>query len=194
VRIEDAASTGNIVAWNYIGTDATGRAPLGNSVHGVRASDGAVESTVGPYNLIAYNGASGVMISGADTEGIVVTQNSVHDNYDLEIYLAMSGNNDNPHPTITATALGSVEISGTACAGCTVEVFGNSIDTEAGEHYLGTTFADLSGDWVLSLGGLAHPYITATATDTVNGTSMFSHPFTATVRSLFLPLILRQFP
>jgi hypothetical protein len=197
IRIDGASTTGNVVAWNRIGTDATGRASIANGQHGVFVWDGADANTIGPSNIIAFNGEMGVMISGAETEGVVVTQNSIHDNVYEGIYHGMGGNDNLPPPTVTGTALGSVVISGTStCAGCTIEVFGNNTDDYYdGERYLGTMTADGDGDWVLTLGGLAYPYLTATATSPIDGTSQFSwSPFTATVRSLFLPLVLRQYP
>jgi len=197
IRIEGASTTGNVVAWNRIGTDATGRAPIANGQHGVFVWEGADDNTIGPSNIIAFNGEGGVMISGAETEGVVVTQNSIHDNVHEGICHGANGNNDLPPPQVTGTALGSVVISGTStCALCTIEVFGNNTDNYYdGERYLGATTAEGDGDWVLTLTGLAYPYLTATATSSSDGTSEFSwSPFTATVRSLFLPLVLRQFP
>jgi hypothetical protein len=73
VRIWDNRATGNLVQGNYIGTDVTGTAALGNSYNGVRIDD-APGNTVGPGNVISGN-EYGVYISGADA-----TANTVRDN------------------------------------------------------------------------------------------------------------------
>jgi titin len=89
VFIESSSSnlaTGNKVMGNYIGTDKTGTADLGNSLDGVNI-DGASENTIGgpvtrtsnPRNIISGNDNSGVSIInfGADAEG----NNKVMGNY-----------------------------------------------------------------------------------------------------------------
>jgi hypothetical protein len=60
VGIGSASAHDNVVAGNYIGTDATGTAALGNT-HGVWISDGATNNTVGgttaaARNIISANG------------------------------------------------------------------------------------------------------------------------------------------
>jgi len=100
VRISGSAATGNRVYGNFIGTDLTGTAPLGNSRPGVVirrfASGNHIGGTGvtpgecdGPGNQIAFNGAAGVRIlSGA---GNAVLGNSIIANTDLGIDLAAAG-------------------------------------------------------------------------------------------------------
>jgi hypothetical protein len=69
----------------------------------------------------------------------------------------------------------ATQVSGTACPNCTVEVFSDAEDE--GAIYEGTTTANASGNWTLTKpGGLAGPYVTATATDGGGNTSEFSAP------------------
>jgi hypothetical protein len=79
VEIFGSGATGNKVQGNYIGTDKTGAANLGNTGAGVSIS-GAINNTIGgttpaARNIISGNGAGGVQIfSGA-------TGNQVQGNY-----------------------------------------------------------------------------------------------------------------
>ena len=59
---------GNVVAGNYIGTDAAGAADLGNGGDGVRIEGGSGGNTVGgalagQRNVISGNGANGVLVA-----------------------------------------------------------------------------------------------------------------------------------
>ncbi len=68
VRITGASSTGNVVEGNWIGTDATGSAPLGNGVDGLLIVDGAHANTIGgpaqgAGNVISASGATGVHLA-----------------------------------------------------------------------------------------------------------------------------------
>lgn len=63
VRIDGALSFGNLIAGNYIGTDATGSADLGNTLSGVYIRKAPNNSVVG--NLVSgNNGFAGVAICG----------------------------------------------------------------------------------------------------------------------------------
>jgi titin len=90
----------NIVAGNYIGTDATGTQPLGNGLAGVGIGWTAQNNQIGALgllattlpNTIAFNRGPGVwMVSdstlGANTTGNSVRDNSIHDNAGLGIDL-----------------------------------------------------------------------------------------------------------
>ena len=70
IEIRDAATTGNKVQGNFIGTDVTGTADLGNGGHGILIPNGAANNTVGgtvagARNVISGNNLVGVFISGA---------------------------------------------------------------------------------------------------------------------------------
>jgi hypothetical protein len=101
-------------------------------------------------------------------------------------------------PVIMTTTVGSVNIVGTACADCTVEVFENGDTDGEGETYVGDTTADASGNFTVTVSALSKPYLTATATDEISGTSEFSGVFTATVElapatgSIYLPIVVKN--
>jgi hypothetical protein len=55
VGIQVAGATGNVVAGDYIGTDVTGGAPLGNVASGVLNNNGAPGNTIGGTLAAARN-------------------------------------------------------------------------------------------------------------------------------------------
>ncbi len=84
VFMESAGATGNVVQGNYIGTNATGTAGVGNDLNGVTTSE-APNNTIGgdtveSRNIISANGRHGVSI-GIDTTsgstGITVKNNYI---------------------------------------------------------------------------------------------------------------------
>jgi Ca2+-binding RTX toxin-like protein len=71
VVVSAAGTTGNTIAGNYIGTDATGTAAAGNARYGVFVFGGADDTTIGGTaagagNVISGNG-TGVYVSGSVT-------------------------------------------------------------------------------------------------------------------------------
>jgi len=73
------------------------------------------------------------------------------------------------------TSVTATQVSGTACANCTIEIFSDA--NGEGAIYEGTTTADASGNWVFTKpGGLTGPNVTATATDGKGNTSEFLAP------------------
>ncbi len=82
IHIRGAAAENNVIAGNFVGTDVTGTADLGNAVHGVEISGGASNSTVGgtvseARNVISGNDDGGVGIAGSGTAGNVVQGNLI---------------------------------------------------------------------------------------------------------------------
>jgi titin len=73
--------SGNLVQGNFIGTDLTGNAALGNTNRGVaivRSPNVTVGgSTAGAGNVISGNGAGGIFISGPETSGDQVQGNHI---------------------------------------------------------------------------------------------------------------------
>jgi parallel beta-helix repeat protein len=168
---------------NRIGTDASGVAPLGNRGNGVSIEGGEHSFVQG--NTIAFNGATGVKVGTSCNNSI--RRNSIHSNDEGGIVLADGGNDMLPAPVITSAR--PTQVSGTACPGCTVEVFSDDVDQ--GRVYEGTTVADALGRFTFSSpGGLTGPFITATATDGEGNTSDFSSPM-AVGESVYLPLVLK---
>jgi parallel beta-helix repeat protein len=175
----DASS--NEIVGNYIGVAADGTTDIGNTRTGIYLN--SPYNLVGPGNIIAYNGdasfPNGVRIDGAAAIGNVVTQNPIFGNYDKGIELLNSGNGEIAAPqVITADhngISGSTLITGSASAQLdgTIEIF--KAEGDEGKSYLGTAIADSSGDWSLSVSGLASgDAIVATGTTANPQTSEFS--------------------
>jgi hypothetical protein len=79
VILENAATTGNALLGNFIGTNAGGDQNLGNAVHGINIRSGASDNaigTAGAGNTIGFNGHHGVYLQDAGTTG-----NTFEDNY-----------------------------------------------------------------------------------------------------------------
>ena len=95
-------------------------------------------------------------------------------------------------PVITTVNPSPLTVVGTACPGCTVELFGSRTNDGQGQFYLGNATADGSGAFSLARTTMPYPYLTATATDSTKGTSEFSAVLTTTVVLLtHLPVIVR---
>ena len=70
-----SGSTGNTVAANFVGLNASGTAAVGNSLNGIIVSD-ADGNTIGPGNVVSGNGTNGVRLrTGAS--GNVVKGNTI---------------------------------------------------------------------------------------------------------------------
>src|SRR5262249_8945976 len=127
VFIVGAGTSGNLVAGNEIGTDATGSVALANQ-YGVRIDSSAADNTVGGTvagagNVISGNTGDGVEITGTGTTGNLVAANPIAPNAagsaaiangtdGVEIDTGASGN------TIGGTSAGARNvISGNAYAG-----------------------------------------------------------------------------
>lgn len=99
----DIAASSNQVQGNFIGTDATGALPLGNSGRGVliTGSNNSVGGTAsGVANTIAFNGNAGVGV--ASGIGNAIRHNSIHDNtalgIDLDAFAGVVTPNDPADP------------------------------------------------------------------------------------------------
>jgi hypothetical protein len=87
VDIADADTNNNIVAGNFIGTDASGTLALGNQDAGVRIHAAAQANRIGANgdgiadeaerNVIAANRLSGIVIAGAGSDGNVIAGNYI---------------------------------------------------------------------------------------------------------------------
>lgn len=190
VRVSVAGTEHNWILGNAIGTDAAGTLRLGNSEAGVLLEDAAAHTTI-QGNAIANNGdqdaprRAGVYI--ARSQENTIRRNSIHSNVGPGIYLTEGGNGLLPAPVVLTVT--ETTVSGTACPGCTVEIF--SDDEDEGRIYEGSTVSDGGGDWTWA-GDPSGPYLTVTATDEAGNTSAFSDPRFAGRHRIYLPLILRQ--
>jgi parallel beta-helix repeat protein len=189
-------SDGNIVSGNGVGVTANRVDPLGNA-SGILISLDADDNSIGPDNVIAHNNSFGVQVWGGAAAGNVITQNSIF-SHTTGINLVSGANGGIAAPVIMSTTVGSVNIVGMACAGCTVEVFENSDTAGEGETYMGSAIADGSGDFTVTVSYLTKPYLTATATDETDGTSEFSGVLEATVElappagPIYLPIVMKN--
>jgi len=74
----------NQIAGNYIGTDISGTADLGNGTYGISIADTSKENTIGgsiqKANLIAFNGKAGILVKGVNADKTLISHNSIHSN------------------------------------------------------------------------------------------------------------------
>lgn len=188
VYVQGFYTSGNNLYDNWIGVSPEGTT-IPNKEAGILVDYHASKSRIGPGNTIANN-AAGVRISSEDVDSHTITRNSIFGNADLGIDLdplgsansndagdADSGPNEQLNfPVLTDATM--AEVSGTACGGCTVEVF--VADGGADAHGEGKTFAGAAtaagdGTFVVATSGVAgEDYVTATATDAAGNTSEFS--------------------
>ena len=192
IYMEGSDVTGNTVIGNYIGTDASGTLDRGNGRDGVHISVFAHDNTIGPGNRIAYNTWDGVGVDTPISIGNVISENSIFSNGLTGIDLTNGGNNAIQPPVIDGATFNPFLVSGTACTGCLVEVFQNPDDDGEGKFFLGSTTAHaLTGDFSLTVGLISMPYLTASATDSTDGTSEFSLVYDSGFRAVFLPWVTR---
>ena len=192
VHIEGGPNTptiNNVFEGNWIGA-SRGGAPIPNAGPGVVINNRAARNRLGPGNVIAHNAGNGVTITGyAENDFDTITRNSIYANGGLGIDLAPvgqpnandasdadSGPNDQLNfPVFSAGPSGA---NGTACAGCTVELFASEAGTDEpgeGKTFLGSAKANDDGRFTAPLGGLEEgDRLTATATDEAGNTSEFS--------------------
>jgi len=190
--IINTSSTGNVLTGNYIGVDVSGTTALSNG-YGVVLFQ-TVGNTVGPNNVIAWNPAAGILVSGDETLDNLLTQNSMYYNAN-GITLEYGAHGDITAPLITevissTTTIGTLDVVGAACPGCIVEVFQSFYLHGEGEDYIGNATADGSGAFTLSGVAIEDNFITATSTDLVLGTSEFSKLYTLHM-NLFFPIVSR---
>jgi parallel beta-helix repeat protein len=182
----------NTVRHNAIGTDATGTATdLGNAYYGVHVK--GTNNTIGPDNTIAHNASDGVRVDGNGVTALYnsITQNAIFSNGDKGIELVSNGNSELSAPTITQA--GCQQVEGSACAGCTVEIYSDAADE--GRVYEGTTTAHASTGAFSWSGIPVEPNVTVTATDSQGNTSEFSAPWsTVCSHHVMLPLVVHNHP
>jgi uncharacterized repeat protein (TIGR01451 family) len=170
----------NIVNENFIGVTADGIEPLGNINDGVHISVLGQSNSVA-VNLIAYNGDNGVAVDTPTAFDNVIWMNSIHDNGGLGIHLTNGANNGIGAPDIYGFDLGTMTVSGRALPESTVQIFASPDGDGEGERFLWMGTAGPAGDFDVTLDTLPYPYLTATATDSDDGTSEFSEVFAVTM-------------
>jgi CSLREA domain-containing protein len=179
VLIRGADTSGNVIIGNYIGIDASRSQPVPNA-YCIWAFRDAHDNTIGGTsrgegNIIASNTVFGVQIEGQNSVGNAIRGNSIYANGSGGIQNGDGGNGELEPPTVTSVS----PLVGSACPGCTVDIYSDSGDQ--GEVYEGSTVADADGSFSFK-GNLSGPNITATATDSNGNTSVFSQPLLEAVR------------
>ncbi|HVT45052.1 MAG TPA: right-handed parallel beta-helix repeat-containing protein, partial [Thermoanaerobaculia bacterium] len=127
----------------------------------------AADTSVIQENVIARNGGAGVVVSSPTHR---IRRNSIFENATAPIAITTGAPVPQP-PSITSVTLSAVE--GSACSGCTVEIFSDS--GSQGRRYEGSVVAAASGKFTFT-GAVAGPNVTATATEADGSTSAFSLP------------------
>lgn len=209
VLVAGADTEDNVIQGNYIGTAADGLAPLGNGSPGVSVALGARGNTIGGTepgagNRIAYNGRSGVALTGeiqgtpAPTETPILS-NAIYGNDQIGIDLGNDGvtandpadvdngaNSLQNFPVITKVSEGGIEvdISTTPNTVLRLEFFASAACDPSGfgegERLVGngtlTTDAAGEGSASFSLDGVvaAGEWLTATGTS-LNASGAFSN-------------------
>lgn len=164
---------GNLIAFNaaegiQIGYDAYENPVLGNTIH--TNNIGIWVYTDAIRNNISRNSIYGNIGLGIDLETIGVNPNDPGD-ADIGANALLN------YPEITSA--GTTNVSGTACAGCLVELFISDQDPSGngeGKTYIDSATADASGNFAIPVFFpiVSCTRVTATATDSSGNTSEFS--------------------
>jgi titin len=192
VNIEGTDTSNNRIVDNYIGVGVDGIPSLGNGT-GIYLYN-THDNIVGNSNWISQNQEGGVVIGGTSSLGNQITRNSLSFN-DIGIDLRDGAHGGIAAPEITAVISstvisGTVDVIGTTCPGCIVEVFESVYAHGEGENYIGEVAASGTGSFTLSSVVIEENFITATATDAALGTSEFSSLYTV-LPTLYLPIVRR---
>jgi hypothetical protein len=207
IRGGTGSTENNLFEGNFIGLDAAGTKALGNGTNGVfvastSGGSGQILNNSIKGNVIAHNGQSGILVGLSATDTAVhtpISQNSTFANGGLGIDLAPQGvvntatNPPGPNDYIHApviTQANTAQVSGTAPANATVEVFiasneANDHGHGEGQTFLASTTANATGNWSLSLpSGKVTSGQVLTATATMTGSSAETSEFAANLKVL----------
>ena len=183
VLIWGEGTDNNVVAGNYIGTDVSGSAPLGNSSDGLGiygAKSNRIGGTIDLGNTIAFNSGAGVGVVGSAAIENRIQANAIHSNVGLGIDLNLNGvtlndpgdtdsgpNNLQNYPLIAAATFDGANTSVTGTLDSTpgttfiIDLYGNTAADPSGfgegEICLGTTTCVTdgvgNGTWTLVVAG-----------------------------------------
>jgi CSLREA domain-containing protein len=191
IRIDGIGTSGNVVINNRIGVTLDGTAAP-NTNYGVYIAVGATKNRIGPGNRITKNPV-GIRIGDSSTDFNTITRNSIFANGGLGIDLDPTGVNPNDlgdsdtganeqlnYPVIARAT--PTLVTGSACAGCTVEIFIADSDPSGygeGRTYVGSATAGAGGAFSAAVSGVtAGQKVTATATNGAGSTSEFARNIT----------------
>jgi titin len=151
VRISGETSSGNVVAGNWIGTNITGSAGLGNVGHGVfvfgGAHDNHVGSATGIGNVIAFNQQNGVVVGGSASDvGAIhnaIRFNSIFSDGSLGIDLGNNGVtlNTNPSPHVGPNRFQNFPVTVQAVATASSTTIAATLDSGPSQSFVVQFFA-----------------------------------------------------
>ncbi len=176
----DNIITGNLVG--ILGVDAEDWA-VGNRAAGIFLAENASRNTIGPDNIIAYNGTvsgCGIEYTSLDAKNNNLTGNLIYTDKLMSPGICYNINPGGQFiystpPVILYADLESGTTAGQACPKCQVEIF--STNTWGAKEIEGTVRADEYGNFVYRKGeALTGPYLTATSRTPGENTSEFSLP------------------
>jgi uncharacterized repeat protein (TIGR01451 family) len=146
-----SGSGGNSIQGNFIGTDSTGNADLGNGAAGVRIQSLSTNNTIGgstpaDRNVISGNNGDGILIIGAGSDDNLITNNYIGTNAAGTGELGNSGNGVNVTIAANNTIGGTTAaerniISGNDQAG--VLLINGATNNRVRDNYIGT---DVNGN------------------------------------------------
>jgi hypothetical protein len=134
IVIGDPGGDENVVSGNYIGTDSTGTAAIGNGFGGVAIWFGAQDNLIGGTsieegNLIAHNTKVGILVEGSGTTGNTISHNAITSNGGMGIE-----NRDGGSCTVSSTEIVS-NASGAISNGGVLTVTNSIIEDHGGADW-----------------------------------------------------------
>lgn len=165
-----------------------------NTSHGIASLGGTQAMIRG--NRIWDNGGHGVYLTMGEAEALplgaqnTISQNSIYANSGLGIRIDDPEVSFGVRPPVLTDA-GSTGVRGTACPGCTVELFSASADPSGageGKDFLASTTVEPDGSFEIPVSDLGSCILlTSTATDALGNTSEFSQNLEAGICATLLP-------
>ncbi|MEQ6119049.1 choice-of-anchor D domain-containing protein [Reichenbachiella sp. MALMAid0571] len=177
-----------VIQGNFIGVASNGTSALGNGIGIEFLNLGTIDNntiggiTTGEGNTIANNTNEAIRLANSGANGNIIIGNSIYCN-GSGIFLNSIGNNNIQPPAILEVT--STTVGGTGIDGDEIHVYRDNSDCTAigqGQEYLGTSTVS-GGLWsVTGLLVTEGDLITATATNSTDGTSEFTgqNPFIVT--------------
>lgn len=205
VSIMGSGTISNVVQGNYIGTDISGVATLGNGGHGVWISSQARNNLIGgdvpgAGNVIVNSSGDGVHVNSPSSTANTILGNSITHNAGRGIENDDGGNGELPPPILVEAT--TVRIRGTTVVSTSLAAQGTAMvdifsdDADEGRVFEGRTTLDARGAFTFEpLVPPAGPNITATVTDADGNTSEFSVPALLTPPPryfLWLPAVVKN--
>lgn len=164
---------------NYIGSDISGKLPLGNGTYGIHLRNQANDVDIGDTtafggNIIAYNNSEGIYFESNLVKNITIRGNRIFCNSKTSGIGGINVNNGNQSlkaPTIVIVSTNF--LSGSTYPNIAIDLYAaDSCTTCEGAQYLGTVFSDNSGVFVANIN--VYGKITAVANDPYGNSSEFA--------------------